>query len=349
MSELKELTCNLLEYLAVEYENKGSSIEALLPDEIQKAWNVADYVCFEFEDQHRKDAIAVTLESDWLEKFIQSLKTQGRSCFVEPEVAAFQKIPDMERLISKELVLLNAIYKTKECKETTTCYSTTIAKAIATSDEKKEDLLTLTVNESNSLLSNHLTDLLLQSSTMPVNGDYVRHEKTLKTDKELSSIFSFLFKAECNQKFSPFLNGMERRMRRDLDRLWQYYTDMQNQILEKVAPKWKTNALYDIRLEKQKLQSIEREYNSKIADLQRKYSISLEYEVLQWSRARLPVYRVEVDIQRRKNFRKIFFDYNPLSRKLDSLHCEVCGKLSVSFEIEDDTLKFIGQCCVKKK
>jgi hypothetical protein len=348
MSELKEITHNLLKFLNIEYEDNDSSLDVLLPENLQKEWNVPEYTRFDFENQLSDDVIPVNLESDWLEKFLQSLQKQGRSSFIEPDVKQSKKNPDFDRMIAKDIILLNAIYKVRSFQETSSFYSTVVVKAVATSDEKREELFALTINESNFLKANHLTDYIFQPIYLHGSTNFSSYKKDFKTGSELNGIFSFLIESECKQKFSHFLNGMERRMKRDLDRLWQYYTDMQNQIVEKTAAKWKKDNKYDLRLEQQRLQSIEKEYLSKISDIQRKYSISLDYEATQWLRTKFPVFRLEVDVQRRKNTRKIFLDYNTMSRKLDSLHCENCGNSSPEYEVQDDTLKFIGSCCINK-
>lgn len=175
---------------------------------------------------------------------------------------------------------------------------------------------------------------------------YSNFKKEARNISEILEPVEFLIRASCYETFSSFIHGMDRRMNRDYERIYSYYTDMQNQIIEKVAGKLKKDLSYDCGLEKQRISSIEKEYLSKVTDIKRKYKISLEYEVIQWLRTRIPVYRIEILLQRRKNSRKIFVDYNSLIRKPDSIHCEFCGKITNTFEIEDNTLKLKGICCI---
>ncbi|MGK5091302.1 hypothetical protein WDW89_04700 [Deltaproteobacteria bacterium TL4] len=72
----------------------------------------------------------------------------------------------------------------------------------------------------------------------------------------------------------------------------------------------------------QRLESILREYHSKVQDLRQKYEITIECSIEQILELIVPVQRLDLLLLRRKGKRLISLDWNPLIRKLDQPQCE---------------------------
>lgn len=342
--DLQKITEQFFQYKEIEYESEEDSIQALLPEELCQQWQVDELAEFDFSGKD-SSGIAISLESDWIEKFLASLGGDGIQCFYLPEPKSQKKQPDFEKILSTIFQPTNAIYKIISGKPQTTIYSTLLIKITATSDEKREMILPITINESNFLLAPTVNQDILDQISPIIDGKYSEHKKLARPLAELNQPLRLLIESICKNSLSSFQKGMERRMMRDLERLYQYYSDMQDQIIEKSATKYKKDSSHDFTLEQQRLISIEKEYRAKILDVQRKYDISLQYEVLQWLRNAIPVYRIAIKLQRRKDSQKLFIDYNLLTKKPDSFYCQICGRPNEQFLIEDKTLKLIGPCC----
>ena len=74
--------------------------------------------------------------------------------------------------------------------------------------------------------------------------------------------------------------------------------------------------------ERQRVASIAREYQAKVADLRQKYAMSVTVEWRQTLELVMPVQRLLLQVRRRKGERLITLDWNPLARKLERFPCE---------------------------
>jgi hypothetical protein len=120
---------------------------------------------------------------------------------------------------------------------------------------------------------------------------------------------------------APFLEGMRRRLMRDLARVYDYFDGLRAESLRRLqkqpAAAEATSARESLRLE-----AVAREYEAKVADLQQKYALRVDARWSQTLEVAMPVERVELLIRRRKGERRITLDWNPLARKLDVPPCE---------------------------
>jgi hypothetical protein len=94
------------------------------------------------------------------------------------------------------------------------------------------------------------------------------------------------------------------------------------------------------------MQAIEREYQAKVVDLDRKYAMSVDVRLTQAVRARLPVMRAELFLLRRKGIRRLFMDWNPVSKGFDMPPCESCFDAPKTFHVCDDKLHLVCSRCM---
>ena len=142
----------------------------------------------------------------------------------------------------------------------------------------------------------------------------------------IRDVFGPAARVLARERLAPFLAGMERRMGRDLDRLHAYHEDLRKEALRRQTEgRGRKGVKTDASLIAKRLLAIEREYEAKVADVRRKYGLTVEIKPLQTFLARLPVHRLFFVIRRRKGERTGYLDWNPLTRKLDTLGCEACG------------------------
>jgi hypothetical protein len=114
-----------------------------------------------------------------------------------------------------------------------------------------------------------------------------------------------------------FMNGMERRLHRDLGRVHDYYTSLRREAWSRLQKQSSESARERLRLE-----SSAQEYRSKVADLKQKYDLRVQVELIQRAEIICPVHRVGLVIKRRKGERRLALDWNPLTRRLDPMPCE---------------------------
>ena len=136
-------------------------------------------------------------------------------------------------------------------------------------------------------------------------------------------------------------------MAKDLDRLLAYHADLHREAAARREEK-RRKGDDDARLRREELrmESIEREYQAKVADLRREYAMSAEIRLVQVLRATLPVQRVRLTILRRKGVRPYHLDWNALSGRMDELPCEGCGAAVPVHSICDEQLHIVCADCL---
>jgi hypothetical protein len=140
---------------------------------------------------------------------------------------------------------------------------------------------------------------------------------------------------------APFLNGMQRRLERDLARVHDYFDDLRAESLLRLR-KQGASAETESARERLRLEAIAREYEAKVADLQQKYALRVEVAWSQTLEVMMPVQRIAILIRRRKGERQLILDWNPLARKLDPPPCEWSYTQSAVRMVCDDRLHLIS-------
>ncbi|HLE62576.1 MAG TPA: hypothetical protein VI750_05545, partial [Pyrinomonadaceae bacterium] len=94
--------------------------------------------------------------------------------------------------------------------------------------------------------------------------------------------------------------------------------------------------------ERLRLESINREYRSKVEDLRQKYSVRVDVALSQSVELIMPVQRFELVIKRRKARRQLHLDWNPLLRRLDLPPCESSFTTDAARMVCDDRLHIVS-------
>jgi hypothetical protein len=254
-------------------------------------------------------------------------------------------------MLAHTVVLENATFRQVRVEETSSRYLMMAFKFTAVSDEKREELLTVCVNETNGACADHLGDALRDMmETSPawfVPGPGAQDSPPAGwTGAQAAAFARAGLEARIRARLKPFLTGMERRMKRDMDRVQAYHNDLYREAERRLNAKAaKPHDEADLQNERLRLTAIEREYHAKALDLHRKYAMSVKVEVVQMLRVAMPVLRVHLRLLRRKADRLHHLDWNPLSKKLDALSCEKCRGESAARFVCDDQLHLVCPAC----
>ena len=188
------------------------------------------------------------------------------------------------------------------------------------------------INLSNGgLIENHLTDLLKSLSEEDHNFLLsVPNEAQLPNawnKTELSRYLNLCPPALVRKELNFFLESMRHRLERDFKRILQYHTSMREESIKKLVQFEQMKKLSERQQSEQKrshqrLDSILREYRSKVQDIEQKYEIDIECGIEQILELVIPVHRLEFMLLRRKGTRMLSLDWNPIIRKLDQPACE---------------------------
>ncbi|MGH9839370.1 MAG: hypothetical protein ACREEM_11365 [Blastocatellia bacterium] len=315
-------------------------LEAMLPDNLQREWRAPEFLRLGFAAELPADAERASLESDWLERFSQLLGFRGQRL----KFAASAQLPplgNVERMVEHNVTLQNAVYRIAQTEAAWTRYLLFVFRYTAISDEKREGIVRFGFNLANASASDPFVDQLLAATL-----DEEMSEATVKpaasqlpadwTPERMKRAVSRALPHHVRGHLGPFVQGMQRRLDRDLDRVHEYYTGLREESFRKLK-----RGKGDSAREKLRIEAAEREYQAKVADLKQKYDLRVKVELVQTLELLCPVQRVTLVIKRRKGERKLPLDWNPITRQLDPLPCEWSYVSAGSRVVCDDQLHIV--------
>lgn len=330
-----------------------NSLNLLAPPAMREALHVPELSCVGFGPAVPVGAVRVSLESDWIDRLRDFMGDRGSFLRATIATGAQDTGPShAERIAQKGVNLANATYRIGRIKRTHARYLMLVFHLSSVSDEKREDILSVCLNESNGACADAMIEPLMDaigcSKTTERAPAGVDPENPWTEDETGNWCKRFL-PARIRTRLKPFLAGMERRMERDIERLHGYYSDLCRDATtktgrhrERVGEEDAPNDLVEMRIK-----AATDEYHAKIADIRRKYGMAVETRLVQALEAVVPVSRFEIILMRRKGRRSYHLDWNALSRQLDILPCEGCGAVAASHVLCDERLHILCPDCMR--
>jgi len=306
-------------------------LDVLAPPALQVALGVAEMCRLGFGTTLPSDARRVGLETDWLDRFARLLGERGRWArhILRPELRA---LTDPERMLGHELVLDNATFRLLGVTPAWTSYLILDFHYSAVSDDKRDGVLRLGVNQATGALPDAVLDAVapwLEGDGVAPwrEGDGVAPARPDAADlppawhrQRVLDLVARALPARLDTALAPFVKGLQRRLGREQDRLYDYHNDLYQAASRRAAGQAETDP--GRPREELRIAAIAREYQSKLDDLARQYSMRVNVAWTQTLVLEMPVQRFEVQIRRRKAERTILLDWNPLARRLESPVCE---------------------------
>jgi len=313
----------------------------MLPASVQHTLHAPELVRLGFGAELPPEAQRVSLESNWLDRFGHLLEERGRWLQRVVEVP-LPVLSQPERIIEHGLVLQNAIYRLSRVAPAWTRYLILLLRYTAISDEKRVGMLTCGLNLANGSAVDPLVDDLLSAalSTEDAAGTNVPADAHLPPDwptPHLHSAVTRALPARVQAHLHLFLQGMQRRLDRDLERVHAYYTGLRQEAWQRLQRQHTDSARERLRLE-----AAEREYQVKVADLRQKYDLRVTTDLEQALILTSPVQRLELTIKRRKGERRVTLDWSPLARRLEPPPCEWSYTAEITRVVCDDALHLVS-------
>lgn len=324
-------------------------LDALLPPPLQSAFACGELMRLGFSSVLPELARRVTLESEWVDILGRRIETRGRRAEFAVDVSR-GKPPDAVEMLRKGLEFDNATHRFTGMEAAWARYRLMVYRMVAVSDEKREDVIVVATNEGNAARADGMLTALLSvdPGAWVENGpDRTAELPASWSPERIRDVFGAAARALARERLAPFIEGMERRMGRDMERLHAYHEDLRKEAVRRQTEgRGRKGVKPDAALTAQRLTAIEREYEAKVTDIRRKYGLTVELQPLQTFRVTLPVHRLSFVIRRRKGEKAGYLDWNPLTRRLDRLGCEACGALTPSHSICDDQLHAVCPACL---
>lgn len=332
-------------------EDYGDCIETLATPQIAGTLGIDElsHICFD----HGTDSgttLHLTYESELFERISGLFQNKGRVSYltITPRAVHNEKVIAS---ISEKVILNNAVFKYTKTTENIISYMLLFFRYSALSDEKKEGITQVLVNEMN------LSTCVLSGNAMDndVRPDILRELLSRKAKLQLEStdgkdILQVLgaaaksLESATRMELNDFINSLNRRFNRNVARVTDYYNAMIAEAEQRAIKK----GLSQEGIE-DKLKGINTELKWKVQDLVSKFALTIRTELISAIRITVlsPVYWISIN--RRKGTREFPIPYNQLLRRVDNLSCECCFSQKKSYYVCDDKLHIIctecfGQC-----
>jgi hypothetical protein len=296
-------------------------LEAILPENLQRDLRAPEFLRLGFAAELSAGAERASLESDWLERLGQLLDERGRRLKFTSG-AVVPQLGHVERLVEHNVVLQNAVYRLSQVEQAWTRYLIFIFRYTAISDEKREGIIRFGFNLINGSAIDPMIDQLLaaaldKGATEAVTKPAASQLPADWTVERLRRAVTRALPVRVRAHLGQFVKGMQRRLDRDLERVYEYFSGLREESWRKLKKQ-----KGDVARERLRIEAAEREYQAKVADLKQKYDLRVDIELIQTLELISQVQRVTLIIKRRKGERKLALDWNPIARQLESPPCE---------------------------
>jgi len=296
-------------------------LEVLATPPLRQALDLPELCRLGFGATLPPGARRVGLENDWLDRFGRLLGDRGRWAgrVLCPDNRA---LSDPERVLGHELLLDNATFRLLGVTPAWTRYLILDFRFAAVSEEKREGVLRLGVNQATGAMPDAVLRQIApwldagEGASLPPDADLPPAWERMR----VLDLIGEALPSRLEATLAPFVKGLRRRLSRDQDRLHAYHDDLHREAMRRLSALPEHDPAR--RREEQRVAAIGREYQAKIDDLARQYAMRITVAWVQTLELAMPVQRFEVQIRRRKAQRVIHLDWNPLARRLEPPPCE---------------------------
>jgi hypothetical protein len=319
------------------------ALEVLLPPELAQQLGVGELERFSFPavsqgtasptpmfGQESPSTRVVSYQSELLDTLGALLV--GRVAVAAAALAEPQPVKRLalERDIERAMTLQNAVLRAQEQVEAIVPYLLYHFKYTALSDEQREGMISLAINERTLNVVEGLSELVPQlplTTQLPDNVPEADFEQVYRRAHRAAQSL-------IQDVLADFIKSMNRRFTRDWQRVTEYYRSIQQEIETPIKKKGLTAE--DQEREQSRIRATEIELERKIRDLQTKYDLTVRIEAVAVLRLFVPVMLLHLTVMRRKWMVPIQLAWNPLLRELERVACVSCFRPTKKIFICDD-------------
>jgi hypothetical protein len=350
---LPEVLADILTLEGALLEKTGDGcLEFLVSSSLSKTLDIPEHGKLSFAyHSFGESVISASYESEFFRSVDKLFSRRGKTA----KAVYSSQLPNIEKIskwASEKIVLSNATFRLQRVENQRVAYALIFFKYVALSDEKREGIFSLLINEQN------LSTFALNGNLTAFWEDLKEPEEILTRSEGISKALQAGFSAASllvKEEFEPVIKSIERRLNRDVKRVFEYYETLKVEIqmaFEKKVFSGKDSPEEQNEERKKilsgKLDAVEGEKRWKIQDLVSKYALNVRIE---------PVCIIDIEteslvfwleIKRRLSSRAFPLTYNPLLKKVDSLPCEGCFYPRGTYYICDEKLHILCATCFRK-
>ncbi len=342
MTDLYHYTIEFLRHNGAIVEEKNGSLEVVLPAEPAKTLQIEEYSNLVFSHEEESGTL-VSFDSELFKKLPAIFGEKGRFSVVNipsPQI----RVEKIKKRITDKIIFNNAVFNVGKSEEKAISYLFAFFKYTAFSDEKREGIVSMLINEFNLSASKFEIDQL--DVLTDVFSDSLGNIKKQDNRNVLNAV-CIASKNLINEELEDFTQSAKRRLNRDTKRVHEYYHALifeTDQFIKKKLVQ-KEHKTKEMKQAISKIKAIETELNWKLSDLISKYSISIKIEPISFIRVKTVAPIFWLTIKRRKMTRLFPLSYNPILKAFDNLPCESCFNPEKVHWACDDKLHIVCSKC----
>ncbi|MEW6006561.1 MAG: hypothetical protein AB1595_00150 [bacterium] len=273
---LPGVIADILSYKGAEVEKKDDSfLEALLPEKLSLALNIPEYARLSFSCERADEGVIDASYDSLFFTLIKGLFSERGFAFssISPLRVNLEKIV---KLVGEKINFKNATFRLEREEFSHCSYLLAFFKYIAISDEKNEGILPFLLNCMNLSTIVFEDDLseILKSLEREEKEPQISGEHLMKMLKSAHTAATYIIP----EKLKDFEKSLERRLNRDIRRVYEYYENLKEET--KKAIEKKKGQGEDVEKLQNRLNIIEAEQRLKIQDLNAQYCLSIHIEPL---------------------------------------------------------------------
>jgi hypothetical protein len=340
---------NTLEKIVYTYDGVAELIDektlnVLLPQQIAQALKLEEETTFSTVIDTPNSQF-VSYNSELLNRFSEIMASLGSVTALGVKYDGYLKTTGFEKSLAQKIVPQNGLIRFIDAKPENTRYIWCNVAYTAEADEKRIGMVSFIINEFTGVAPVDIGDALLwESDKVPVDDYSLAHKLS---DDELSEIIEKISARLIATDLENWQAKLNRAFVRDEERLKAYYGSISVEIAKKIEHKGLDGD--DKEKELARIEATKRELERKIADIRERYNLKVEAHLHSAMVLHLPTVHINCTLQRKKAKRDITLVWNPFTKIIEPLQCEISGEPVYEFYLDDKDAKIIAPSVFQSK
>lgn len=280
----------------------------------------------------------VTYHSDLVQQFAALLGQRGTVSALSIQYEGYLKTSGFEKQLPQALQPQNGLIRLLDAQPQPTRYLLCHVTYTAEADEKRVGLVSFIVNETTKVAPVDLGDALFwKSDQRPVENPEAISAESLQ---DLTPLIQRTASQQVKAQLQNWQMKLGRARTRDEERLKAYYGTMGQEIQNRIQSRHLEGE--DKERELARLAATNQELERKLADLQERYTLTVNASLYSVLVIELPTIHLECELVRKKIKRKITAVWNPFTKVIEPLCCERTGIPVEEFYLEDSAAQIVA-------
>lgn len=339
--EILSFSAELLEHLGGLIESESDRLLALLPKPLSRELDLPEEIWLGSE------AAPLRYGSPLLDRLIQLATREVPVAYGQIQVPYLKK-EGFQQLLRQDLIFLDSLVRVTGRAEARATYMVLICRYVAMSDERKEGLVQVGLQEGTGAVVQDFIELWDQAYPLFFPLGQVPPHFPERLDRAVSGGMHHA-ERQVHENLADFLKSMRRRLQRDVRNTREYYQALQAEMHAGLSHPALTDAQKVERMAK--IRDLPVEMARKIEDLEQKYQVRVTVSACAAFRFLVDIVQLMVEVKHRKFKRSIPVIWNPVTRRLDPLICERCGETTTRIHPvpRENTVELLCDRCSRRK